>query len=73
MLEIAKIHIWESDGFWVIDFYETSKIDGSEALKVCTKTRPEIVFQPRYTKKIVLTKETCVYEDECNHGGEENK
>ena len=52
-MNIKKIHIWEAGGFWVIDFYQDN-IDGDEALKVCSRTKPEILFQPRYKDKIRL-------------------
>ena len=52
MMKLKKIHIWESDGFWVIDMIEDN--EDLESLKVCTETKPVIVFQPRYKKPIIL-------------------
>lgn len=54
MLNIKRIHVWESEGFWVIDFYETLEVNGDETIKLCSKTKPDIVFQPRYKKPIII-------------------
>jgi hypothetical protein len=54
MINIKKIHIWESEGFWVIDFYQGTEIDGNESLKICTRTNPEIIYQPRYKQPQII-------------------
>ena len=55
-VDIKKIHIWPSDGFWVLDFYDGEVIDGSAAIKICSVSKPEIVIQTsKYRKHIQLT------------------
>jgi hypothetical protein len=46
MLNIKKINIWQSEGFWVIDLIEEGQ--DSESLKICTKSLPDIYLSPMY-------------------------
>jgi hypothetical protein len=62
MMKLKKIHIWESEGFWVIDMIEND--EDSEILKVCTETKPVIVFQPRYKQPMVLNDNTRIKSSE---------
>jgi hypothetical protein len=54
-VDIKKIHIWESNGFWVLDFYDGEVIDGSAAIKICSISKPKIVIQKsKYRKHIPI-------------------
>lgn len=45
-LNIKKINIWQSEGFWVIDLIEEGET--SETIKVCTTTLPDLYISPQY-------------------------
>lgn len=48
MLNLKKINIWQSEGFWVIDLIEYGQ--DSETIKVCTESLPSIYLAPQYYK-----------------------